>query len=188
MQNSQKGNYSFHKFVIMTLRLLFIVSATCLLFPLNNYYAQDVTAKSILQGLDMTKKNKLALGLKFDADYMKERSNLTKDNRNFTLFYDQGADYFNLFFVKGDQDNTAQISYYVEDNKVTGCHVDVYLSSSALSHQVMEEIESFLKKTYDPAGASQWYGKHKGRKFAIQFFDGASNGFSGFVFDISFIE
>ena len=144
----------------------------------------QIDGNQAYKDLGISKKGRFGLNVKPGATYTKTRDKLAGDDRDETLFYDPTVDLFTLFFQKGNQDNYAEIKFRVENNKIVGMHLDVYISSTATSHQVMDKIKAMLNKSYDSKGRTEWGDS----KMTVEFFDGSSNGFSGFVLDYEQIQ
>lgn len=161
-------NPSTMKTVITTLLL-------CFTFLSN---AQDMEPQEIIASLEIKKKNAMVLGAKAGMDYGELKEKLAKNKPSY-LNYDEANDLFILNF-NSSGDNYAELKFKVQNNQVIGVHCDVYIASTARSHQLMGILTKKLNKTYSGEGEGMWSGAGH---LKIEMFDGSSNGFAGFVLD-----
>lgn len=154
-----------------------LISA-CLLFFAFISTAQDMDPDDIISSFEIKKKNAMILGAKTGMDYGDLKAKLAK-NKPAYLNYDEANDLFILNF-NSSGDNYAELKFKVQNNQVIGVHCDVYIASTARSHQLMGILTKKLNKTYKSQGEGMWSSSDH---LKIEMFDGSSNGFAGFVLD-----
>lgn len=141
----------------------------------NFAFSQNYSPEEKLDMLGISKKGTIGLELKPGKDYAKLKKKLIKNRADY-LFYDKDDDVFSVVFSQ-DGGEYADIKFTVNNGKVVGAFIDVYLTHTAESKQIQALITSNFHHSYKKESGTKW----SGSGLDIDFYDGKENGHDGFV-------
>lgn len=138
-------------------------------------FSQNYSPEQKVDMLGVSKKGTIGLEIKPGNDYAKTKKKLLKKRPDY-LFYDKEDDVFSIVFSE-DGGEYADIKFTVNNGKIVGAYIDVYLNHTAESKQLQSLITTSFRHNYKKESGTKW----SGSGLDIDFYDGKENGHDGFV-------